>query len=222
MAAPIAAYSCDAGAGTTILDESGNLRTLTIGSGSYTQTAKNGLAAFGNTGGAATTGASGTVTAVSGSTCSIMGWVKPATLAAAGTHLAFGAMQANGNTDFGIYTQRGDFGTSNVLQGDARIGGSLIAVNGAALTVGTWAHVALTFDGTTLKLFKDGVQVASTTNAGSLANTGTLYLAGHASAGSAAVTVDDVRYFSTDESANVAAWMNTPVGDPAGFLPFLR
>lgn len=218
MAAPIAAYSCDAGAGSTIPDESGNGRTLTIATGGYTQNAKNGLAAFENIGGTASTGASGTVAAVSGSTCSIMGWVKPSTLAAGGAHLAFGAMQSNGNTDFGIYTQRGDFSTSNVLQGNARIGGSLIAVNGAALTAGTWAHLALTYDGTTLKLFKDGSQVATVSNSGSLANTGTLYIAGIALEGTGRATVDDVRYFSTDESANIAAWMATPVGDPGGFF----
>jgi hypothetical protein len=214
MAQPIAAYSFDAGSGSTIVDDSGNSRTLTVGSGSYTGSGHTG-AGFQSTGGGATTGASGTVTAVSGSACSIMGWVKPSALPAAGIHLAFGAMQSNGNTDFGIYTQRGDFSTSNVLQGDARIGGSLIAVNGAALTVGTWAHLALTFDGTTLKLFKDGTQVASTTNAGSLANTGTLYVAGIALEGTAAVTVDDVRYFSSDESASVTTWMNTPVSSSA-------
>jgi hypothetical protein len=220
VAAPIAAYSCDAGAGTTIADESGNGRTLTIATGAYTQASKNGLAAFANTGGTASTGASGTVAAVSGSTCSIMGWVNPSTLAAGGVHLAFGAMQSNGNTDFAIYTQRGDFSTSNVLQGDARVGGGLIAANGAALTAGTWAHVALTFDGTNLKLFKDGSLVTTTVNAGALANTGTLYIAGMATAGTGRVTVDDVRYFSTDESANIAAWMNTPVGDTSGFLAF--
>jgi hypothetical protein len=220
VAAPIAAYSCDAGAGTTIADESGNGRTLTITTGAYTQACKNGLAAFGNTGGTASTGASGTVTAVSGTACSIMGWVNPSTLAASGVHLAFGAMQSGGSTDFAIYTQRGDFSTANVLQGDARIGGGLVAANGAALTAGTWAHVALTFDGTNLKLFKDGSLVTTTVNAGSLANTGTLYLAGHASAGTGRVTVDDVRYFSTDESANIAAWMNTPVGDTGGFFDF--
>lgn len=218
MAAPIAAYSCDAGAGSTIADESGNERTLTITTGGYTQSSKSGLAAFQNTGGTASTGASGTVAAVSGSTCSIMGWVNPSTLAASGVHLAFGAMQSNGNTDFAIYTQRGDFSTANVLQGDARIGGGLVAANGAALTAGTWAHLALTFDGTTIKLYKDGSLVTSVTNSGSLANTGTLYLAGHASAGTGRATVDDVRYFNTDESANITAWMNTPVGDTGGFF----
>lgn len=219
MAAPIAAYSFDAGAGSTILDESGNGRTLTVGSGSFTQTSKNGLAAFESIGGGATTGASGTVTAVSGTACSIMGWLKPSTLAAGGIHLAFGAMQSNGNTDFGVYTQRGDFSTSNVLQGNARIGGGLVPANGSALTVGVWAHVALTFDGTTLKLFKDGSQVASAANSGSLANTGTLYVAGIALEGTARVSVDDVRYFNTDESSRVAEWMNTPVGD-TGFSGF--
>lgn len=221
MAAPIAAWSCDAGAGTTIADDSGNGRTLTIATGGYTQASKNGLAAFQNTGGTASTGASGTVAAVSGSTCSIMGWVNPSTLAASGVHLAFGAMQAGGSTDFGIYTQRGDFSTANVLQGDARIGGGLIAANGAALTAGVWAHVALTFDGSNLKLYKDGTLVTTVVNTGSLANTGTLYLAGHASAGTGRATVDDVRYFNTDESANIAAWMNTPVGGTGGFFEFL-
>lgn len=221
MAAPIAAYSCNAGAGSTIADESGNERTLTIATGGYTQASKNGLAAFANTGGTASTGASGTVTAVSGSTCSIMGWVNPSALPANGAHMAFGAMQSNGNTDFAIYTQRGTFSTANVLQGDARIGGGLLAVNGSALTVGVWAHLALTFDGTTLKLFKDGSQVATLSNTGSLANTGTLYIAGMSLAGTGAMTVDDVRYFSTDESANIAAWMNTPVGGNGGFFEFL-
>jgi len=130
-------------------------------------------------------------------------------------------MQSGGSTDFAIYTQRGDFSTANVLQGDARIGGGLVAANGAALTVGTWAHLALTFDGTNLKLYKDGSLVTTTVNAGSLANTGTLYVAGFASAGTGAVTVDDVRYFNTDESANITTWMNTPVA-PTGTAPPVR
>lgn len=209
----VAAYSFDAGSGSTIIAD-GGAGTLTVGSGSYTGSGHTG-AGFTNTGGGATTGASGTVTAVSGSACSIMGWVKPSTLTAGGAHLAFGAMQSNGNTDFGIYTQRGDFSTSNVLQGDARIGGSLIAANGAALTAGTWAHLALTYDGTTLKLFKDGSQVGSSSNSGSLANTGTLYVAGISLEGTAAVTVDDVRYYSDDQSANITTLMNTPVPSAA-------
>jgi hypothetical protein len=207
----LAAYGCGAGSGSTIADDSGNGRTLTVGSGSYTASGHTGPG-FQNTGGTASTGASGTVSAVSGSTCTIMAWVKPSALPANGVHLISGSMQAGGSTDFAIYTQRGDFGTHNVLQGNARIGGGLVAANGAALTVGTWAHVALTFDGTNLKLYKDGSLVATVSNTGSLANTATLYVAGMAAAGTSAVTVDDVRYFNTDESANIATWMNTPEG----------
>lgn len=218
----VAAYSFDAGSGSTIIADAG-AGTLTVGSGSYTGSGHTG-AGFESIGGGATTGASGTVTAVSGTACSIMGWVKPSTLTAGGVHLAFGAMQSNGNTDFGIWTQRGDFSTSNVLQGDARIGGGLVAANGAALTAGTWAHVALTFDGTSLKLYKDGSLVTTVANSGSLANTGTLYVAGHASAGTARVAVDDVRYYSDDQSANIATLMSTPVPsaieDTSGFFAF--
>jgi hypothetical protein len=211
--APIAAYGFSAGAGSTVTDDSGNGHTLTVGSGSYTASGHTGPG-FQNTGGGATTGASGSVPAVTGSTCTVMAWVKPSALPALGVHMICGSLQSGGSTDFAIYTQRGDFSTHNVLQGNARIGGGLIAANGSALTVGTWAHVALTFDGTNLKLYKDGTLVTTVANSGSLSNTATLYVAGMASAGTGAVTVDDARYFSTDESANITTWMNTPIAPP--------
>ncbi|MFD9893329.1 LamG-like jellyroll fold domain-containing protein [Amycolatopsis sp. NPDC059027] len=200
-----------AGSGSTIADDSGGGHPLTVASGSYTAGGHTG-SGFQNTGGTASTGASGTVGAITGTTCTVMAWVKPSALPTNGVHLICGAMQSNGSTDFALYTQRGDFSTHNVLQGNARLGGGLVAANGSALTVGTWAHVALTFDGSNLKLWLNGSTVATVANAGTLNNNATFYVAGMASAGTGAVTVDDVRYYDSNESANITTLMNTPVG----------
>lgn len=220
MAAPIAAYSLDAGGGTNANDDSGNGHNLTIANASWAT----GHSGSGLTNTASSNiGASATVPAVSGSTCTLMCWVKPLALPAGGTNFACGVIQSNGNTDIAIFAQRGTFGTSNVLQCDIRISGGLIQAAGSALTVGTWTHVAVTFDGTNTKLFKDGSLVNTVNNPGTLSMSTTLYVAG-ANATAALdtnVTVDDVRFFNTDESANIAAWMNTPAWDPGGFFDFV-
>jgi hypothetical protein len=209
------AASFDAGSGSTVIDDSGGGHPLTVVSGSYTGSGHSG-AGFANTSDTATTGASGTVPAVTGTTCTVMAWVKPSSLASGSSHLVCGALGSDASTYFAIYTQRGDFSTHNVLQGNARISGGVVAVNGAALTVGTWTHLALTFDGTTLKLFKDGTLASSVANTGTLSNGTTFYIAGHDAEGTAAVTVDDVRYFDSDESANITTWMNTSVTGSGG------
>lgn len=224
---PLAAYSCDAGSGSTIIDDTGNSHTLTVASGSYTGSGHTN-AGFQNALGTNTTGASGTVPAVTGTACTVMAWIKPSSLPAAGAQLICGAMQTGGSTDFALWSQRGDFSTSNVLQGDARLGGGLVAANGAALTVGTWAHVALTFDGANLKLWKDGVLVTTVANAGSLASTTNFVIAGMNISGVSSTgpgVVDDVRYFNTDESASMSTWMTTPVpgsvaADTSSFFEF--
>lgn len=218
MAAPIAAWSLDAGSGTTANDDSGNGHTLTLSSATW---------AAGHTGNALSNstasviGASATVPTVSGSACSLMCWVKPLALPAGGTNFACGVVETGGNTDFALFTQRGSFGTANVLQADVRIGGGLVQAAGAALTVGAWTHVAVTFDGTNIRLYTNGSLTSTVANTGALANVANFYVAGAnatAALGSS-VVVDDVRYFNTDESANIATWMNAPVTGPVTSRP---
>jgi hypothetical protein len=142
-----------------------------------------------------------------------MAWVKPIALPSNTTQLICGSLDLSG-TDFALWSQRGDFGTHNVLQGNARLGGGPVPINGPALTVGVWAHVALTYDGTTLKLFKDGSLVTSVSNTNTVNNRTAFAVAGLGGSGGyqGRNTVDDIRYFNSDESANVETWMNTPVG----------
>jgi hypothetical protein len=208
------AASFDAGSGSTIADDSGGGHPLSVVSGSYTGSGHTN-AGFSNTANTATTGASGTVPSITGTTCTVMAWVNPSTVATGGIHLICGALDSAGSTNFAIWTERSDFGTSNVLQGNVRIGG-LVAINGSALTASVWTHIALTFDGTNIKLFKDGTLVATVSNTGTISNGTTFYIAGHNASGTGAVTVDDVRYFDTDESANISTWMSTPVTGSGG------
>lgn len=211
----LAAYSFDAGSGTTVVDDSGNGHTLTLGSATFTASGHTG-AGITNTA-ANSPGGTATVPAVTGSPCSLMAWVKPLDLTAGTTHFICGVVESTGspgNTDFALFTQRQGFSTANVLQADARVGGGLIAANGAAMTVGTWAHVAMTFDGFNLKLYKDGTLIATVPNTGALGNATSFYVAGAIAAAGVDtdVVVDDVRYFNSDESANISTWMSTPAG----------
>ncbi|MEV8610312.1 LamG domain-containing protein [Amycolatopsis sp. NPDC051373] len=214
-----------AGSGATILDDSGGGHPLTVVSGSYTTSGHTGPG-FQNVLGTNTTGASGTVAAVTGTACTLMAWVNPSSLPTNGVQLIAGAMQTSGSTDFALWCQRGDFSTHNVLQGDARLGGGVVAANGTALTVGTWVHVALTFDGTNLKLWRDGAVIATVANTGTLSSTTNFVIAGMNISGVSSTgpgVVDDVRYFDSDESANMTTWMNTPVtssGTVSGAVAF--
>lgn len=209
----IAAYGFGAGSGSTIADDSGNGHTLTIGSASFTASGHTG-AGLTNTAANSTGASTSSMTVVTGTACTLMAWVKPLDLTSGSTHFICGAIETSGNTDFALFTQRGAFGTPDVLQGNVRVGG-LVAVNGAAMTLNTWAHVALTFDGASLRLYKDGSLVATVANAGSLNNSATFYIAGAnpTAALDTDVVVDDVRYYSDvlDGTAITAA-MNTPVG----------
>ncbi len=68
----------------------------------------------------------------------------------------------------------------------------------ASLPVGTWSHLAVTFDGTTLRLYVDGTQVSSTAVGGTvLTSTGALRIGGNAIWGEYFKgMIDEVRVYS--------------------------
>lgn len=207
---PIAAYGFSEGSGTTTADSSGNAHTMTLNGTSWDPSGHTGSALTNTTTALGATAAFVAPTA----TLTLMAWIKPLDLTAGTTHFALGFVDSGGNTDVAIFTERADFGTSNVLQADIRIAGNLTAVNGSALTVGTWAHVAITFDGTTARLYKDGSLINSVTNGGTVSPGNAFYVAGWnaVSPYDTDVVVDDVRVFNTALTlAQVSAAMTTPV-----------
>ena len=59
-------------------------------------------------------------------------------------------------------------GSEHVLRGRVRIGGitQTVVANGGPIQPGTWHHAALTHDGSTIRLFLDGVEVGGTLHPG--------------------------------------------------------
>lgn len=205
----MAAYNFSEGSGTTTADASGNGHTMTLNTVSWAT----GHTGYGISNTASSLGARAAITSPANAV-TIMGWVKPLDLASGFTHVAFGFMDNGGNSDVVIFTQRGDFGTPDILQGNIRIGGSLKSIYGPALTVNVWTHLALTYDGTTVTLYKDGVSVSSLAATGSVSPGDWFYAAGWSASPyeNSNVTVDDLRVFTNAVPApEVAAAMNRPV-----------
>ena len=96
-------------------------------------------------------------------------------------------------------------------------------LDSTALTTGTWYLVGVTFDGTTLKLFKNGTQVGSTA-ATTTANSTTLYIGDSGgTSGSFNGTLDEVRYYNSDMSvlnSNGLTRMQQLYNNLAALLPF--
>ncbi|HJP96525.1 MAG TPA: LamG domain-containing protein [Candidatus Saccharimonadales bacterium] len=205
----IAAWGFDEGTGTTARDSSEHNVPLTI-SGAVTWVAgHSGGSALENNGTGTALGANWTTL---GTPVTIMCWAKPTDLTAGTNRPLIGVWNgtdANTSTEFALWAQRGDFSTSNVLQGNARIGGGLVAVNQTALTLNTWVHVALTYDGSTLRLYRDGTEVSNFAITGSV-TTGTFDFIVVPSGAHA--QVDDVRVFNAAlTAAQIASFMGDPV-----------
>ena len=94
------------------------------------------------------------------------------------------------------------------------IGGYQEVFSGTRLPTNTWSHVATTWDGTTLRLYVNGVQVASRAVAGTLSATSNpLRIGGNANWGEYfAGTIDEVRVYNRALSAaEIQADMNAPI-----------
>lgn len=205
----LAAYAFSEGSGTTTSPAGGVGPVLTLNSTTWT-TGHTGTGLTNTTtgqgAGAAFTGPSAAIT--------MMAWIQPLDLPVGGTRTAMGIFQTGGNTDVAIFTERSDFGTPNVLQCDLRIGGSLRAIHGPALTVGVWTHVAVTFDGSIIRLYVNGSQYTTSSVSGAL-GTGDRLTVGGTDPGNSYdsdVVIDDARLFSTAlDAAQITLAMTTPV-----------
>ncbi|HVQ58803.1 MAG TPA: LamG-like jellyroll fold domain-containing protein [Solirubrobacterales bacterium] len=88
--------------------------------------------------------------------------------------------------------------------------------NGLSLT--SWTHLTATYDGTTMRLYENGTQVATKATTGSMPNTtGALRIGGNAPWGEYfSGLIDEVRVYNRALSVSeIEADMNIPVGSPA-------
>lgn len=163
---PIASYSFSDGTGTTVTDDTGNGHSLTFRETTNTTwgTGKNGsgLTVAGKLSG---TGAwTTTFPTISTNKITLLGWVKRTSNPASGLEPAFGFWATDATEPVSASSQacfwfeRNNFGTADRLQANLRTSGSgLVSLaHTSDLTVGTWVHVAFTYDGATYALYVDG------------------------------------------------------------------
>ena len=88
-------------------------------------------------------------------------WIRPSSTLTTGTFALIGGRgSTNGDWSLTIYNQQLSLSTSYVAW--------MLQATASTWTAGQWYHVAVSRSGTSLKLFIDGVNVASTTNSTSL------------------------------------------------------
>ncbi len=95
-----------------------------------------------------------------------------------------------------------------------RRGSDIDAAASSSLTPDTWVHVAATYDGTTLRTFVNGVQVASKATTGAIVtSTSPLRIGGDSSWGEYFTgTIDEVRVYNIARTAaQIQSDMATPI-----------
>ena len=204
----VAAYSFNAGSGTTVADISGSGNPGTISGASWSTLGKNG-------GALSFDGVNDLVTVADASSLdfttsfTLEAWVLPTALG--GNWRTVVLKQQPGQLVYALYAGE-DTGRPS---GHAFVGGDLDTRGTSALPLDTWSHLAVTYGGGALRLYVNGVQVSSRAVTGSLPNsTLALTIGGNSVWGEwFAGRIDDVRLYNRAlTQAELQTDMNTPVG----------
>jgi hypothetical protein len=201
----VAAYSFNEGSGTTVADASGTGNAGTIGTATWSTTGKYGNAlSFNGTSARVTVPDAASLRLTTGMT--LEAWVNPSVVNAAWRDVIY-----KGNDDYYLMA------TSSPGRpvGGGIFGGSYGEAYGTAnLTANTWTHLAATYDGSTLRLFVNGTQVATATRSGNIATSNSvLNIGGDAPfAQYFSGRIDEVRIYNQAlTAAQIQTDMNTPI-----------
>ena len=209
MATPVtgwlaAAYSFDDGAGSTVTDDAGRFLTGTIAGATWTPAGR-----FG--GGLRFDGVNDSVTVADSSwlaleeNMTLEAWVYPT---APGGWQSVLMKESPGWYTFALYSD-GTVGPG--VRAMALSDGN--ATSPTALPVNEWSHLAATYDGATLRLFVNGVSVATQAYTGTLAtSTNPLRIGGNVFGEYFAGVIDEVRiYYRKLTGAEIRADMARPI-----------
>jgi hypothetical protein len=204
----VAAYGFNAGTGTTVADASGNGNTGTIANATWNASGRFGAAlSFNGSTSLVTIPDAGSLDLTAGMT--LEAWLNPSALS--GWRVAL-LKEASGGLAYSLYAH------DNAPHPAATIntGGIDQSAPGiAALPLGTWTHLAATYDGATLRVYVNGVQVGSRAVTGNLiTSTGALRIGGNTIWGEYfSGLIDEIRIYNRALTpAEIQSDMNVGVG----------
>lgn len=211
----VAAYAFDETSGVSTIDASGNGHTGTVTGALSRSTA-------GRFGGALVFNGSNTKVTIPDapdlrlSTGATMeAWVKPAKASAKWRDIIY-----KGDDNYYLDATSS---VGGVPAGGAQIGGSYREAHAtSALPANVWAHVALTYDGSAVRLYVNALQVGSTSATGTiLTSTNPLQIGGNSLYGQYFQgMIDEVRVYSVARTAaQLATDMSTSVTTPSDTTP---
>ena len=209
----VAAYSFDGGSGSTLTDVSGKGNNGSISGPSWTTAGRNGGALnFDGINDLVTVQDAASLDLTTGMT--LEAWVRPT----AGTSWrTVVTKEQSNNLAYGLFSNSdGAYPSGLVSIGSNPI--QDIARGSSALPGSTWTHVASTYDGSQLRLFVNGSQVATRAVSGALPNsTNPLQIGGNRVWSEwFQGQIDDVRVYNRSLSAaELQADMSAPVGGTA-------
>ena len=208
----VAAYSFDEGTGTTVTDLSGNGNHGTFASAVWTTAGKyNRALVFNGTTSAVTINDSASLKLTSAMT--LEAWVNPSTVTSAWRDVIY-----KGNDN---YYLMGTTNSAGQFAGGGTFAGANANVFGTAiLAINTWSHIALTYDGTTLRLYLNAALVSTQGKTGAMTtSTNPLQIGGDSIYGQFFQgAIDEVRIYNRAlAQPEIQADMNTPLG--ASFTP---
>jgi glucose/arabinose dehydrogenase/fibronectin type 3 domain-containing protein len=191
----VAAYGFDAGSGTTAADSSGKGNAGSVSGPVWSAVGRFGSAlSFDGVNDWVSVPDAGSLDLTNGMT--LEAWVRPSALGGWRT-VAF--KERTGGVVYGLFA---DQAGSRPL-GQVFIGAERNAIGTAALPLNAWTHLASTFDGSTVRLFVNGVLAGSSSVSGAMAaSTGVLHIGGNSVWGEwYAGLVDEVRVYNRALSA---------------------
>jgi glucose/arabinose dehydrogenase len=203
----VAAYGFNEGVNTTVADSSGSGNNGTVSNTTWSTAGKfGGALSFNGSTSWVTVPDANSLDLTNGMT--LEAWVRPTALGTTWRCVIF--KERPGGIVYSLYANED---TSKPI-GQVYIGGEQNALGSATVPLNAWTHLAVTFDGTTLRLYVNGALAGSKAAAGSMAaSTGVLRIGGNAIwpeffAG----LIDEVRVYNRALSATeIGADMNAPL-----------
>jgi hypothetical protein len=205
----VAAYAFNEGSGSTAADASGTGNTGTIAGATWAAGKFDQALAFNGTSSWVTVAGSSSLNLTTGMT--LEAWVRPT--AAAPDWTAAVIKERPGGLAYALYAADGaGKPPAGYINQD---GADVHATGPAVLPLNTWTHLAATYDGSTIRLYVNGSQVASTARTGAITtSTSPLRIGGDSVWGEYFTgLIDEVRVYNRALSqTEIQTDMNIPVG----------